>query len=248
MAMAHAFETRHEATVAATPEQVWDAITTGPQVDSWFMGHSDFEPRQGGVARFEDPAFSMESTITAWQPPTRFSFRSPEDPDGGFHVFDYHVEPAPDGATVRWIHSGALTGDDWEAEYVAMGEGDPMFFGKLVEYLTYFRGRIATSVAAFGPNLGDGLTAAHYLEPLGLAAMPSLEDQMRLTPSGLEPIEGVVDAWSKSFFGVRTDDAMYRWFAGFEGTTMVGHHLFGEGVDGDAEVQAWADWLARTFS
>ena len=246
--MAHPFETRHEATVPATPEQVWDAITHGPQVDSWFMGHSDFEPRDGGVARFEGPAFTMESDVTTWQPPNRFAFRSPEDPDGGFHVFDYHVEPAPEGARIRWIHSGALTGDDWEAEYVAMGEGDPMYFGKLVEYLTFFRGRTAASVEVFGPNLGDGLTAERYLAPLGLAAMPGLGDAARLTPSGLDPIEGVVDASSRSFLGVRTDDAMYRFIAGFEGTTMVGHHLFAEGVDAEAASRAWADWLARSFT
>lgn len=246
--MAHPFETRHEATVPATPEQVWDAITSGPQIDSWFMGRNEVEPREGGVARFVDPAFTMESTITAWEPPTRFRFRSADDPGGGFHVFDYHVEPAPDGATVRWIHSGALSGDDWEKEYVAMGEGDPMYFGKLVEYLTYFRGRIATPVAAFGPNLGDGLTAAPYLEPLGLSAMPAVGDRVRLTPTGLEPMEGVVDAASKSFLGVRTDDALYRWIAGFEGTTMVGHHLFADDVDEQAEVDAWTAWLTRSFS
>jgi uncharacterized protein YndB with AHSA1/START domain len=246
--MAHPFETRHEASVPATPEQVWDAITQGPQVDSWFMGHSDFEPREGGVARFVGPAFAIESTVTAWQPPTRLAFRSPEDPEGGFHVFDYHVDPAPEGATVRWVHSGALTGDDWEAEYVAMGEGDPMYFGKLVEYLTYFRGRAATSIEVFGPNLGDGLTAERYLEPLGLATMPSLGDRARLTPTGFDPIEGVVDASSRSFLGVRTDDAMYRFIAGFEGTTMVGHHLFADDLDGDAAAEAWAGWLARTFA
>ena len=246
--MAHPFETRHEATVPATPEQVWDAITSGPQVDSWFMGRSDIETREGGVVRFEDPAFTMESTITAWQPPTRFAFRSPEDPEGGFHVFDYEVEPADQGATVRWIHSGALTGDDWEAEYVAMGEGDPMYFGKLVEYVTYFRGRTAVSIAAFGPNLGAGLTGERYCEPLGLDAMPQLGARVRLTPAGFDPIDGVVDASSRSFLGVRTDDAMYRFIAGFEGTTMVGHHLFADGVDGEAATRAWSDWLTRSFS
>jgi uncharacterized protein YndB with AHSA1/START domain len=246
--MAHPFETRHGATVPASPEQVWDAITHGPQVDSWFMGRSDVEPREGGVARWENPGFSMESTVTSWEPPTRFAFRSPDGPGGGFHVFDYRVEPATDGATVRWIHSGALSGEDWEAEYTAMGEGDPMYFGKLVEYLTYFRGLIATSVEAFGPNLGAGLTAERYLEPLGLSAMPGIDERVRLTPAGLEPIEGVVDASSRSFLGVRTDDAMFRFIAGYEGTTMVGHHLFAEGIDGPAASKAWAGWLARSFS
>lgn len=34
--MGHAFEHRHELTVPASPEQVREAITTGPGIDSWF--------------------------------------------------------------------------------------------------------------------------------------------------------------------------------------------------------------------
>jgi uncharacterized protein YndB with AHSA1/START domain len=245
--MAHPFEIDLDASVPATPEEVWDAVTSGPRIDSWFMGRNEVEPRLGGAARMEHPGFTIDSTVTAWEPPTRFELRTPEDPDGGFHVFDYRVEPTGDGARIRWKHSGALTGDDWETEYAAMGEGDPMYFAKLAEYLTYFRGRVATPVDAFGPNQGPSLTAASFREALGLGAMPSIDERVRLTPEGLDGIEGVVDCSARSFLGVRTDDAMYRFIAGFEGTPMVGHHLFGD-VDHDAAVDAWTVWLARAFS
>ncbi len=47
--MAHAFEIAQDIEVDATPEQVWEAIATGPGLDSWFLGHSEIEPRQGGT-------------------------------------------------------------------------------------------------------------------------------------------------------------------------------------------------------
>lgn len=36
--MTHPFETSHEIKVDATPDEVWEAIASGPGVDSWLMG------------------------------------------------------------------------------------------------------------------------------------------------------------------------------------------------------------------
>ena len=46
--MPHEFELRKEITLQATPEQVWEAIATGPGIDGWFMGRNEVEPREGG--------------------------------------------------------------------------------------------------------------------------------------------------------------------------------------------------------
>ena len=37
--------------VHATPEEVWQAIATGPGIDSWFMGRNEVEPGEGGRPR-----------------------------------------------------------------------------------------------------------------------------------------------------------------------------------------------------
>jgi hypothetical protein len=162
-------------------------------------------------------------------------------------VFDYRVEPRGSASSVRWTHSGAL-GGDWEAEYEAMSEGDPMYFDKLGEYLTYFPGRTATPVEAWGPNQGRPITWELFRGPLRLDGPVQVDERVRLTPEGLDPIECVVDCLSKSFLGVRTDDAMYRFICGFEGSVLVGHHLFAPGIDGEATVAAWKAWLDREFS
>ncbi len=89
--MAHPFEIKDEIEVEATPEEVWEAIATGPGTDSWFMGKNEVVPREGGTARMALPGFAFESTVTAWDPPKRFATRSPEGEDGSVHAFEYLI-------------------------------------------------------------------------------------------------------------------------------------------------------------
>lgn len=37
------FETHPDATVPATPDQVWHAIATGPGISTWFVGHTEID-------------------------------------------------------------------------------------------------------------------------------------------------------------------------------------------------------------
>jgi uncharacterized protein YndB with AHSA1/START domain len=247
--MAKRFEIKRDLDAGASPEQVWDAIATGRGQDSWFMGNSEIEPREGGTARWSLGDFTMTGTVTAWEPARHFANITPEGPDGTFHQFDYRIEArGPRSSTIRYVHSGALGQPDWEAEYEAMSEGDPMYLQKLVEYVTYFSGRYGVPVNAFGPNIPDRDEAmATFRRALGLPDWAAAGDEARLTPEGFEPIEGVVDYVSPEFLGVRTQDALYRFIHAFEGAVVVGHHLFAPGVEqADAE-EAWRAWLERTF-
>jgi uncharacterized protein YndB with AHSA1/START domain len=246
--MAHEFEIKDEITVDATPEEVWEAIATGPGIDSWFMGRNEIEPREGGKARMTLPGFTMESTVTTWDPPKRLVLRSPQGEDGSLHAFEYIVEGRGKGSTVvRWVHSGFL-GDNWEAEYEGLKEGDPMYFHKLAQYLTYFRGRKATPVDVYGPQVPDREHAWGVMRKgLGLTGPVAEGDQVRLTPEALAPLEGVVDYVSPSFLGLRTDDGLYRFIYGFEGTVVLGHHIFAD-VDEKETEEAWRSWLTGLFA
>lgn len=247
--MAHPFELTHKIEVDATPEEVWDAIATGPGVDSWFMGTNEIEPREGGTARTALPGFTMEAAVTAWEPPTRLAQRTPEGEDGSFHAFEYIVEGREKASTVvRWVHSGFL-GDNWEAEYEGLSEGDPMYFDKLAKYLTYFRGRIATPVNVFGQQVKDREHAWEvFRRGLGLSGPPALDDRVRLTPAGLPAMEGVVDYLSPSFLGVRTDDGLYRFMHTFDASVGLGHHIFTDGLDQAQTEEAWGTWLTELFA
>jgi uncharacterized protein YndB with AHSA1/START domain len=247
--MAHPFELTNEIEVDATPEEVWDAIATGPGVDAWFMGRNDIEPREGGATRTAMPGWTMEAAVTAWEPPTRLAEQSPEGEDGSFHAFEYIVEGREKGSTVvRWVHNGFL-GDDWEAEYEGLSEGDPMYFHKLAQYLTYFRGRRATPVNVFGPHVANREHAWEvFRHSLGLTGPVAVGQQVRLTPEGLPAMQGVVDYLSPSFLGLRTDDGLYRFMHTFDASVGVGHHIFTEGLDQEETEQAWASWLAKLFT
>ncbi len=246
--MAHRFEIAKDMEVDATPEQVWEAIATGRGWDSWFMGRNEIEPREGGTTRFSIGGFTAQSTVTTWDPPKRFVSTGAEVQDGSMHQFEYRLEERGEGRTaIQYVHSGML-GGDWEAEYEAMSEGDPMYLQKLVEYITYFSGRFATPVDAQGPEVSDREHAMSvFRSALGLRDDIVEGDPVRLTPEGFPPIDGVVDCVSRSFLGVRSSDALYRFIYGFTGTVMVGHHLFAEGTDQDEAEGAWRSWLMRLF-
>ncbi len=243
------FEIVEEVEVPASPEQVWEAVATGPGMDSWFMGRNEVEPREGGTARWSMGDFTMEATVTAWDPPRHFQFRAPEAPQGAYHQFDYRIEPRDGGHTdVRYTHTGRLTGD-WEAEYEAMGEGDPAYIFKLVQYLTHFQGRFGVSLDVYGPNVPDEeRVMATYRAALGLGDAVVEGDKVQVSLEGIGPIDGVVDFLSAHFIGVLTTDAMYRFIHGFEGTTFAGHHLFAPGVDAQEAASAWRAWLEGLFA
>jgi hypothetical protein len=86
-----------------------------------------------------------------------------------------------------------------------------------------------------------------FRQGLGMDDDAADGDQVRLSPEGLERVEGVVDYVSPSFLGVRSNDALYRFIYGFEGSVMVGHHLFADSVDAEAARLAWQRWLERLF-
>jgi uncharacterized protein YndB with AHSA1/START domain len=249
--MAHPFELTNEFEVDATPEEVWDAISTGPGLDSWFMGQNEVEPREGGTTRMTMAGSTEEAMVTAWEPPTRLASRTAEGEDGALHMFEYLVEGRGKGSTVvRWVHSGFL-GDNWETEYEGLSEGDPMYFDKLRVYLTYFRGRSATPVNVFGPLVPDRDEAwATFHRALGFEVPPALHQRVRLTPEGLPLLEGVVDWLSRDFLGVRAENGIYRFMhiSVFGGPTGVGHHIFVDGLDQEETEQAWASWLTKLFT
>jgi uncharacterized protein YndB with AHSA1/START domain len=246
--MAKPFKVELEMELEGTPEQVWEAIATGPGLDGWWMGTNEIEPRQGGTARTAFPNFTMESRITAWDPPHRLVTDSGEGDDGRQMALEFAIEGRPDGTSVlRFLHHGFLPDETWEAETRALSEGDTAYVQKLQEYIKYFRGRKATPIAAFGPVVDRDRAWAVFKRELGLGGAVRKGDPVRFSPEGLPVIDGVVDYVSNDFLGVRTDDGLYRFIHGFGGAVVLGHHIFSN-VDAHATEQAWQAWVDHAFA
>lgn len=63
-----------EVEVPGTPEEVWEAIATGPGISAWFVP-TEVDGREGGetVSHFApDDTMDAVATITEWQPPHRY--------------------------------------------------------------------------------------------------------------------------------------------------------------------------------
>ena len=220
--MGKEFEISLQGQVDATPEQVWQAISTGPGVSSWFVGRTEIA---GSTVRtsFGDD-WIPAGTVTDAEPGRRFAYRSETAPDGRFLANEYLIEGRDNAATVvRAVTSGFLPGDDWADEYEAMQYGTQLFFATLLEYLRHFPGRTATPLTLFSPPVHDWPAAWRRLHTeLSLPAEPRPGDAVKADLIA----DGVVYFTNPHTVGVRTADALYRFIRGLHGGMVLSHALF----------------------
>ncbi|WP_214411758.1 SRPBCC family protein [Sphaerisporangium fuscum] len=245
--MSHRFELRKEIELKAGAELVWDAVATGPGLNSWYLGRNEIEPREGGKAVQFFGDFPVEATITAWEPRKRFAYRG-EGEGEMFMAFEFEIEDRGQrGSVLRLVQTGVL-GEGWKEEYEALNRGWDMYLHTLDQYLTHFPGQFALVVFAARPQAGGEEPVWTRLHrALGLEGEVVQGDRVRLTPEGFEPVEGVADYVAPGFLGVRSGDGLYRFVQGLHDTVLVGHHIFADGADPAKTEQAWQEWLGKVF-
>lgn len=183
-----------EIAVPGSPEEVWEAIATGPGISSWFVPHT-VDEREGGSAsaRFGlGPEMEVPGRVAAWEPPHRVVFDGGEGVDG--LAFEWLVE-ARDGGTcvVRLVNTGFGSGDDWDGQYDGMTEGWAMFLLNLKLHLTHFRGqnaRAAIPSAMWAGSRDDAwstLTGA-----LGIPARPAVGARIEIDAPDAPTLAGTV--------------------------------------------------------
>jgi uncharacterized protein YndB with AHSA1/START domain len=185
-----------EVEVPGTPEEVWQAIATGPGISSWFVP-SEVEQREGGTAVSHfSPDGSMDSvaTITAWDPPHRFAASTEELGPGASPVATEWIVEARSGGTcvVRVVHSWFANSDDWDNQFEGHEQGWVSFFRILRLYLTHFRGQSGSSFQLMGvaPEPTSEAWAA-LTGPLGLSG--AAEGRQVKASGGAPPLGGQVE-------------------------------------------------------
>ena len=184
-----------EVEVPGTPEEVWQAIATGPGVSSWFVP-TESEEREGGtVTSHFGPGMDSCATITAWEPPHQFAAESRGlGPNAPPMATEWVVEARSGGTCiVRVVHSLFASTDDWDDQLSSIESGWPAFFRILRLYLTRFLGRPCSTfqVMAFAPGPeSEAWNALTVSLGLGEATV----GQRRKTSDGAPALNGVVEA------------------------------------------------------
>ena len=177
--------------VPGTPEQVWQAVATGPGISSWFVPH-EVEERQGGQVRMDfGGGFTEGAAVTAWEPSRRVTFQGEGD---RALAFEWLVEARDGGScVVRLVNTGFGPGEDWDADYHGMSEGWPLFLENLRLHLTHFRGQRARAVLPTGmvPGTRDSVFEA-ACAALGVRPDLAPGDRLEASAPGAPPLAGAV--------------------------------------------------------
>jgi uncharacterized protein YndB with AHSA1/START domain len=249
-----------ELLVPGTPEQVWQAMATGPGNAAWFT-KSEIEPRVGGLLRFDfGPGATSSGEVTMWEPPHQFSYieRGWEKDAPPVATEIVITSRSGDRCLVRMVHSLFTSSDDWDDQLEGFEKGWPGFFAVLRSYLTHFTGASAASFISSTPASADSLsTWLRLCELLGLAG--ANVGEQRTASSGPEPWSGVVehvhqdakqryvllrlDAPSPGLVLTGTDDK------GGSTTVSVCHFFYGEnaGVLAAESEPRTREWLSKRF-
>lgn len=248
-----------EVEVPGTPEEVWQAIATGPGVSSWFVP-TTFQEKDGkpvAVTSTFGPGMAVSSDVTAWEPPRMFAAQNAGWGGSPPMATEWSVAARAGGVcVVRVVHSLFASTDDWDNQLEATESGWPGFFRTLGVYLTHFRGQPSALMQFVAPAAGteseawDRLTWAFGLQDTSVGRRWS-------GPAGVPALGGVVEFLSRD-----PNDLLVRLeqpgpgvaaFGSFDmgGQVMVAVNFYRYGARAaeiaDRETPLWRAWIEEHF-
>jgi len=249
-----------ETEVPGTPEEVWQAIATGPGVTAWFVP-TEIEGREKGsiVANF-GPGMESKAEIREWEPPRRFTAENEGGmgPGSPAMATEWSVEAKTGGTCrVRVVHSWFADTDDWDKQFESVQQGWPAFFRILKGYLKHFRGQPCTQVQLMAFTAEPKEKAWNSIaQSLGLAGASAGQS---VNSSGDAPRFAAVIEYVASKANpeltVRLDQPapgmahLATMPMGGQMCVYICLYLYGEGARAVAEREepAWQAWLGRLF-
>jgi uncharacterized protein YndB with AHSA1/START domain len=247
--------------VVGTPEQVWQAIATGPGVSSWFVP-TEFEERDGrpvAVTYHFSPDMEPKARVTGWDPPRAFT----QEADGWFPdsppiAAEWRVQARAGGiCTLRIVHSLFASTDAWDDQLEGTQSGWSGFLATLRIYLAHFQGQplalaqLRNPAAGTDAEIWDAMTSAFGLQQMQVG-------QRFVAPAGVPPFSGVVEYVSEDPYDAQLQveqPAPGIIAFGVAGTpggpSSVGVNLYMYGGQADAVLArvtpVWEAWLKERF-
>lgn len=240
--MTRQFEVRRTIAVAGTVEEVWRAVATVEGQAAWRFPAGGEDAHAVGDLLFGHRVEILE-------PPHHLRLRA-EEAGGRPDIVEYLVENQSSGVLLSYLHAGVI-GDDGELDYDSTAQHADFALHTLGQYLTHFAGRPMVYYGAEAPSAGAAPGSFdRLLADLGVAAEAVEGAEVSVGVQGVAPITAVVDYRRPQFLGLRSSDALYRFFGrdAFGHPVALGHHLFGGHLDEVLEEPAWRGWLNGLFS
>jgi uncharacterized protein YndB with AHSA1/START domain len=250
-----------EVELPGTPEQVWEAIATGPGISSWFVP-SRVEEEDGVPKRLIctfGPGMDSVASITQWDPPRRLTAENAWAPNMPTIATEWTVEARAGGkCVVRVVHSLFASTADWDNQLEGTESGWPFYFRILRLYLAHFRTLRCSNVQVMGmgrdslPQAWESLIASLGLDGLRAGDRWS-------TPKGGGPaLAGVVESTGEGKHPhnllLRIDEpapgiAALGAFDCAGVQVMIALYLFGDKAAAVAsrEEGAWREWMTHRF-
>src|SRR5262245_6788712 len=249
-----------EVEVPGTPEEVWQAIATGPGISAWFVP-TEIEERDGkpvAVTLNFGPGVESRAVVTAWDPPRLFAGEADGWAPGPPPLAtEFSVEARAGGVClVRVVNSLFASTDDWDKQLGGAESGWPGIFRILRIYLTHFRGQrsafmqFMAVVAGTDSEAWTKLTAALGLNGVAVG-------QRWVAPASAPTLGGLVEYVSQSPYG-----ALLRLDKPGPGTVGLGtmkyggkvmatftFYLYGDQAAGTVarEKPLWQAWIQKHF-
>lgn len=249
-----------EVMVPGTPEQVWQAVATGPGNTAWFT-KCRIDERVGGTIQFDfGPNGNSTGEVTVWEPPFRFGYIEREWSEGAPPVTTEITVTSRSGekCLVRMTHSLVASTEDWDGSLEGFEAGWVGFFEVLRLYLAHFAGSKAASFLVMASADAPQIEVWKRLtEALDLAGANVGEH--RMTPEQPERLSGTVERVQQSDI---ERYVLMRLSAPVPGFALIGTYGAGNATNasmifyfyGDAAQQqaesseaTWRNWVSETF-
>jgi uncharacterized protein YndB with AHSA1/START domain len=121
--------------IKATPDRVFQALTTKEDLERWFVKCAEVDLRPGGAVRFSwKPGTFEVGKILVLEPPHRLSY-SWETFGPGPTTITFELTAERDGTRLHLTHTNIGTGEDWDTYYTSINSGWNAHLVDLISWL-----------------------------------------------------------------------------------------------------------------